>query len=230
MDTVLYFGYAFVYLLLAIWGLFYILRKEGGFSLSIFLLMVTVALVWDNAVIASGKFIGEGPLLESLNLSRFWSHAFFTPTLVLFGCWVIEQIQSFRSYRKDTRARYIAGIVTLGLIAFEVYETTHKTFIPIREYGVLRYGSLEASGPPIMVIVVILILLVISIMVFVKQRWGWMLAGVLLMLLGSAITIPVESSAVTNAFELTFIMSLWWSYYKLSRGFDLDRHHRFESK
>lgn len=217
MDTILYFGYALAYLLLAIWGLSFILKREGGFSLAIFLLTVTVALVWDNAVIASGKFIGEGPLLESLNASRFWSHAFFTPTLVLFGCWVIEQIQSYPSYRKDTRTRYIAGAVTLGLILFEVYETMHKTFIPISEYGVLRYGSQEASGPPIMVIVVILILLVISIMVFVKQRWGWMLAGVLLMLLGSAITIPVESSAVTNAFELIFILSLWWTYSKLSK-------------
>lgn len=216
MDTVLYFGYAFAYLLLAIWGLSFILKQDGRFSLSIFLLVVTVALVWDNAVIASGKFIGEGSLLESLNVSRFWSHAFFTPTLVLFGCWVIEQIRSFRSYRKDTRTRYIAGIVTLGLVSFEVYETMQKTFVSVREYGVLRYGSQETSGPPIMVIIVILILLVISVMVFVKQRWGWMLAGVLLMLLGSAITISVESSAVTNAFELIFILSLWWTYYKLS--------------
>lgn len=47
--------------------------------------LVGLGLVYDNALIAVGKFIGEGTLLEALNLARYWSHAFLTSLLILFA-------------------------------------------------------------------------------------------------------------------------------------------------
>ena len=43
------------------------------------------ALVYDNAIIGVGRFIGEGPFLEGANLARFWIHAFVTPKLVAWA-------------------------------------------------------------------------------------------------------------------------------------------------
>ena len=40
------------------------------------------ALVYDNLVIGAGRFIGDGPLLEGLNLARVWIHALVTSVLV----------------------------------------------------------------------------------------------------------------------------------------------------
>jgi hypothetical protein len=167
----------------------------------------------DNLIIASGKFIGDGPLLESLNALRFWSHGFITPTLILFGWGMAKRIHI--PFTKKMIAPYFFLFLTAGLIIYEFIENMHKTFVPIYEYGVLRYVSEESSGPPLMVLIVTFILLVISIYIFIRTRWIWMLLGVIVMIVGSAIPIPIESSAVTNAFELIFLCSLWLTNYKL---------------
>lgn len=38
-------------------------------------LLVVAGLVYDNGLLAAGHLIGTGPLLEGLNLARFWIHA-----------------------------------------------------------------------------------------------------------------------------------------------------------
>jgi hypothetical protein len=167
----------------------------------------------DNLIIASGKFIGDGPLLKSFNALRFWSHGFITPTLILFGWGMAKRIHI--PFTKKTIAPYFFLFLTAGLIIYEFIENMHKIFVPIYEYGVLRYVSEESSGPPLMVLIVTFILLVISIYIFIRTRWIWMLLGVIVMIVGSAIPIPIESSAVTNAFELIFLCSLWLTNYKL---------------
>ncbi|MCM3165803.1 hypothetical protein [Peribacillus frigoritolerans] len=213
MDTILYFCYSIVYMILFIMGMVLLRQDRKLFSYSSSLLLVTFGLIVDNLIIASGKFIGDGPLLESLNALRFWSHGFITPTLILFGWGMAKRIHI--PFTKKTIAPYFFLFLTAGLIIYEFIENMHKTFVPIYEYGVLRYVSEESSGPPLMVLIVTFILLVISIYIFIRTRWIWMLLGVIVMIVGSAIPIPIESSAVTNAFELIFLCSLWLTNYKL---------------
>ncbi|MCY9003337.1 hypothetical protein [Peribacillus frigoritolerans] len=213
MDTILYFCYSIIYMILFIMGMALLRQDRKLFSYSSFLLLVTFGLIVDNLIIASGKFIGDGPLLMSLNALRFWSHGFITPTLILFGWGMAKRIHI--SFTKKTIVPYFFLFLTAGLIIYEFIENMHKTFVPIYEYGVLRYVSEESSGPPLMVLIVTFILLVISIYIFIRTRWIWMLLGVIVMIVGSAIPIPIESSAVTNAFELIFLCSLWLTNYKL---------------
>ncbi|MED3709976.1 hypothetical protein P4502_12160 [Peribacillus frigoritolerans] len=213
MDTILYFCYSIVYMILFIMGMALLRQDRKLFSYSSFLLLVTFGLIVDNLIIASGKFIGDGPLLKSLNALRFWSHGFITPTLILFGWGMAKRIHI--PFTKKPIAPYFFLFLTAGLIIYEFIENMHKTFVPIYEYGVLRYVSEESSGPPLMVLIVTFILLVISIYIFIRTRWIWMLLGVIVMIVGSAIPIPIESSAVTNAFELIFLCSLWLTNYKL---------------
>src|SRR5699024_5006927 len=77
-------GYTLVYVVLLAWGLALAARHRWATPANIPLLIVA-GLVYDNAVLATGRLIGEGPLLEALNLGRFWIHALVTPLLVVFA-------------------------------------------------------------------------------------------------------------------------------------------------
>lgn len=79
----------------------------------------------------------------------------------------------------------------------------------VHEYGIVRYTLVGSSGPPLMVLIVAIILLFVGISLFCKTRWRSMMIGVAVMIVGSAVSIPIPSTAVTNTFELIFIFSLF---------------------
>ena len=89
MDTVLFLGFAGAYLILLVWGIALAVR-HGWWTPANLPLLVLAALVFDNLIIGIGKFIGDGPLLEGLNLARFWIHAFVTPVL---AAWALHALR-----------------------------------------------------------------------------------------------------------------------------------------
>ncbi|NAP01378.1 hypothetical protein FRY77_36155, partial [Halomonas sp. MG34] len=84
MDTFLYTFYSLAYVALLAWSLSET-PARFRWSLRSFVHLVIIGLIFDNAVIASGKFIGEGEFLAFLNEMRYWFHAFITPNLVLYA-------------------------------------------------------------------------------------------------------------------------------------------------
>lgn len=209
LDTILYLIFTFTYILLFAIGIF-LLRKKAS-APGMILLLVTLGLIIDNAIIASGAFIGEGKQLKSISLIRFWTHALFTPALVLFGWYVANGFGV--KWAKSRFSYYLALVLTLVLIIIEIVtETLPLTLTPVYEYGVLRYSSAHSSGPPIMVLVLIVYLLAAGYSIWRKTKWPIMLFGVVIMLFGSAVSLPIPSSAATNAFELIFILALWNTY------------------
>lgn len=70
LDTILFFGYFAAYLFLLIWGI-QLAARYGWNDLSNVLLLVIIGLVYDNGVLAVGKFIGEGSLLENISSLGF---------------------------------------------------------------------------------------------------------------------------------------------------------------
>ncbi|OCA85714.1 hypothetical protein A8F94_12630 [Bacillus sp. FJAT-27225] len=208
MDTLLYIIYAFCYIALFVWGL-RINKENGWLSPENALFLVTAGLIYDNAILASGSWIGKGETLENMNLVRYWLHGLFTPTLVLFA-WTAMKRAGVR-WIKQKPSFLIAVAITVILIVLELAaETVGIRLKPDTEYGVLSYEPAEQnSGPPMMVMAVSLILLFSSLAVWKKQGWKWMAIGVILMGLGSAIPIPVDSNAAVNGFELILLTSLW---------------------
>lgn len=88
------------------------------------------------------------------------------------------------------------------------------------EYGVLSYSNAEAqSGPPIMVLVVSAVLLAASIAIWRKQGWFLFFAGAVLMIIGSAIDIPIKSAAAVNAFEWILLLSLTATAYYQKKSY-----------
>lgn len=207
MDTELYFFFTAAYILLVVWGF----KQQQSWNFTAFLYLVLFGLIYDNGIIAIGKFIGEGTLLETLNLLRFWSHAFLTPLLVLF-CWGAMN-QAGIGWAKKKIVFYAFLLYTAALIVIElVLETWGLEIIPEQQYGVLRYVSAEtAAGPPIMVLLVTLVLIFTGVVLWKKIGWKWMVIGAVVMGIGSAVPIPVESSAATNAFELFLLTTLVWT-------------------
>ena len=103
-------------------------------------------------------------------------------------------------------------VVAYTLISFLIELTTVVWNLSLKaekSYGVLSYTSANSpGGPPLMILLVTLALLVSSIILWKRTGWYWMFVGVALMLLGSMVDIPVESGAITNAFELILLTAL----------------------
>lgn len=215
MDTFLFYFFTFAYIVLLVLGV-RLFRTYRVLSV-VFLLPVIVGLIYDNGIIATGRLIGEGALLEGLNLARFWIHAFFTPLLVLFSWKTLEQGNTL--WAKQPLGKVSAYVLTVLLMLLELFtEVSGLNIEANMEYGVLSYSSTEpSSGPPIMVLIVSLVLLFASVIIWRKQKWIWFFVGSLAMIIGSAVTLPIESGAITNFFELGLISSLLGTVYFQSK-------------
>ena len=213
MDLILFSLLTAAYVGLLVWAF----SSQLSWTLMTFVYFVVLGLVYDNGIIALGKFIGEGALLENLNAMRYWIHALFTPALVLFSLGALRGVGV--QWAKKQWA-IIAGIALfILLIVIEIWQVTWGTELePISEYGVLKYSAVEdISGPPWMILLVSAVLLVAGAIVWKKAGWAWMFVGSVIMGIGSSVTLPVESEAVTNIFELILLTSLVWTKVHLEK-------------
>ncbi|MCZ8519923.1 MULTISPECIES: hypothetical protein [Paenibacillus] len=209
MDTLIYTALACAYLLLIASGL-QRLRERGGLSYSSIPLLVTLGLFYDNGIIAAGEWIGEGRPLRFLSEFRYWTHALFTPSLVLFAWDTLRRAGISRAHTLWSEAT--AWLVTLGLAAYQTITAVLPevaSLAPLREYGILRYVPQAEGGGPLMVIAVAGLLLAAGMILAFRQRWVWMAAGTAVLFAGRLIPMPLESSALTNVFELILIIALW---------------------
>lgn len=180
--------------------------------------MVLFGLIYDNSIIAAGSYIGEGPLLEKLSVLRFWVHAFITPTLVLFSLGALQQAGV--GWAKKKAVFYGASAYTLTLIFIELALKIRGLELMVeKEYGIVKYTSAEAvSGPPIMILLVTIVLIATGILLWKKSGWKWMLTGAAVMTIGSFVPLPIESAAITNAFELFLLFTLVWTKTAIESG------------
>ncbi|WP_426449545.1 hypothetical protein ACP26L_31600 [Paenibacillus sp. S-38] len=209
MDMPIYMALACAYLVLIAFG-WNRVREQGGFTYSSIPLLVALGLFYDNGIIAAGEWFGEGRTLRFLSTFRYWTHALFTPALVLFAWDTLRRADIGWAHRPWSRGA--AWLVTLGLVVYQTLtaalrETT--SLAPLREYGVLRYVPLAETGGPLMVIITSALLLAAGLILAFRQRWIWMAAGTAALFVGRMIPLPFESSALTNIYELLLIVSLW---------------------
>ncbi len=207
MDIWIYLFFAFAYLVLFI----LMIRNMRGYginSLSNVLVLVIIPLIYDNAILGVGSWIGEGQTLEVLNTARYWMHAIFTPLLIVFSLDVLRRARF--NWANTSAALWITVIYALAAVVVELITVVLDLSLKAEtKYGVLSYSTTNSpSGPPIMILMVTLALLVASILLWKRTGWFWMFVGVALMLVGSMVDIPIESGAITNAFELILLTSL----------------------
>ncbi|HHT13725.1 MAG TPA: phospholipid phosphatase [Propionibacterium sp.] len=208
MDSIIFLAFAAIYAALLVWGISLAAKQGRWWTPANIPLLVIAALVYDNLIIGIGRWIGEGALLEGLNLARFWIHAAVTP---LLAAWALHAIR--RAGFGWAQARWYQVVSITAAVALMIgeyfWELQGLQIVPNEEYGALSYGSAEPpSGPPIMVLFVAAFLLFAGGMVWWKQKWPWLFIGAVIMTIGSAVQLPIESGAITNAFELILLISI----------------------
>lgn len=204
MNTFIYMLLAFGYLCFLIWGL--ILSNRNLVSLTNVLMLVILGLFYDNSIIALGKFIGEGQMLEGLSTVRFLLHALFTPLLILFA-WGI----GFRLGLPWTKKKFwkvIFTIMTLGLILYELVTSVFGLKLKAKEAnGLLTYENIE-SVSPVMVILVTIVLFIMGCILVKKFHFPWLFIGTSIMILGSFLAVWITDFPIMNVLEFLLILSL----------------------
>ncbi|WP_309129378.1 hypothetical protein [Microbacterium sp.] len=207
MDSILYLVFALAYAVLFFWMIALTLSRRRIIASDLAALVVA-ALVYDNAVLAVGALVGEGEGLRVANGLRFWMHAFATPLLVIVG-W---HAMSRAGIRWAARGWAAAAAVALSavLIAWELATSTLRMeLVAETEYGAVSYSDAAApAGPPVMALIVVAVLLLAGILVWIRQKWPWLTVAAVVMVAGISIPLPVQSGAVTNAFELLLLIGV----------------------
>lgn len=214
MDSFIFGFFAIAYVLLLIWGL----RTHKKWTFSSVIFFVVAALIYDNTIIALGVLIGDGALLESLSLLRFWFHMLFTPTLILFS--VMAMSEAGIEWAQKAWVVWLGAVYAIAAMIVEYVTVINGLALEASEdYGALSYSSAEeASGPPMMIILVLIALVIAGIMLWWKAKWPWMFVGTVIMTIGSAVPIDIGSNALTNAFELVLLFTLVWTKKQLDVG------------
>jgi len=213
MNTFVYFLLGIAYVLLFIWGVW--LAKQRGIQVSDVLLLVTIGLIYDNTIIALGRFIGEGVFLENLSYARYWLHALFTPTLILYT-WSICFEMGF-SFAKKTFWKTAAYLLTFGLIIYELFLYIDQLKLqPTWENELLIYDHEGQLGFPLMIVCVTLALFIVGIIFLKMVKFPWLLVGVIVMCVGSSLSIWLKEFPIMNVMEFILMLSLL-SVKKLSR-------------
>lgn len=208
MDTTIYIMISAAYFILFIFAV-RSAHRNSWLKMGNLLLPVIIALLYDNGLLALGKWLGEGNLLKVLNEGRYWLHALITPLLIPFA-WNTLTRASF-SWAKKRISLSVVWILTLAIIIIEIVTVTWNISLePSWKNGVLSYRDTGSShGPPIMMISVTMTLLIASILLWWKRHWPWFFVAILLMGLPALGYFFLKSNALHNISELILMVGLF---------------------
>lgn len=206
MLTIAYLGYALAQAALAMWAWRLYRRRPSAGALT--LLLPIAAVVYDNAMVAAGSFIGDGQMLEILSFPRFLGHALLTPVWIVTAVAFATRAGAF-SRRAVTWARgswVLYGVlVAVGLVNSVVllrYELVEQVDLVYYTNG----GGIP--GPPLPSVVMVLVVIACGAIVLKRTRWPWMLAGAVFELVAAAIPTALVGFVVANSGEVVLAAAL----------------------
>lgn len=214
MATVVFVGYSLLHSLLLI-GALLLSWRSPGWDTAI-LAFVAIGLVYDNAIVAAGRWIGEGDRLAGLAKWRYLLHIFGSPLLIIAG-WQVARRAGF-AWAATPTALGIAIALTASLIGIDLW-TRYRglELAPVNFGGTLRYKDVRFN-PEIPVILTTLILLGLGILFDRQRQWPWLEAGAIAMLVTGAIPIRLVGVLASNGGEVLFCASLLLSVWHFSHG------------
>ena len=172
MAELLYIFYTLLYVLL----LGYNLRvyRQTCRQTSVFIAFNAIGLLWENGVIAAGRFIGEGSLLQALNMGRYCLHFALVPPLI----WVlVEQLRlAGHSWAGTKLAQGLAVVGSFGVSIASFTFGAHGFFqrlSPVELGGILRYSAPNFSAA-LVAIAVMMAALLTGLGLWIKNGWPWL--------------------------------------------------------
>ena len=161
------------------------LYREQNRLYLLFMVGVILGLAYDNFIIGTGRFIGEGSLLRTLNLPRYLFHAFLTPTMMIVGLHLARNAGVKWAWEKRGTAIFV--VLTVLMIAVGVYaDVIDLAMEAAFDDGTVRYKNGNAVGPPIPAIVTVILLITAGVGIFRKHRYIWLMVGSIIMFVLSA--------------------------------------------
>ena len=210
MLTAVYLVVSIIHLVFSVFAVRLYLRNRSIYTA--LAAAVIIGLFYDNFIIGIGSFVGEGQLLQSLNVGRFVIHALFTPTLIMFAVATAQRLGVRWAQSRTTFA--IFGVLTLLMILLGVYEDiVTLSLTAVEEAGTLRYSYAESVGPPIPAIVTIIVMIVAGAFVWRQHKWAVLCLGssAMFILAGAGVSVPI----LGNIGEILFAGAVLWTDYKL---------------
>lgn len=191
-------------------------RKFNAYGLIIAALFT--GLIYENLILGLGGMIGYGETLKALNTPRFITHALFTPMLIIYA---IGMARMAGLAWAQSRAWHTAFcVLATGLIAFGAFQDILNLKLVPYEAGtqVLGYRNDFAllKGPPIPAVSAILVVIVVGGLLLWRRRWGWLLAGGALMLIGAMLMLRFPLGG--NLGELALGLAIVATYRAAERG------------
>ncbi len=173
--------------------------------------IVLVSTIYDNAILFSGKLIGEGNLLETLSLWRFFLHYAIVPFFIVVA---IELAYLSEARWANKVVRVLSWLVALGLAGFDIIKNfVGLELVPVTFAGVLRYIPAQPSIPITTTSVNIFVLL-IAIGIWVRTKnWFWLFIGATIALVGNALPSQQLGSLPGSASECILALSLLLTQY-----------------
>jgi hypothetical protein len=194
--------------------------------------VVTIGLVYDNALIALGAQIGLGPLLETLSMPRYVLHAFVTP-LMLFAMLQLAAAAEIK-IAQQRWVRWVAAILAIALIPVGIEEgLIGLELYPACFEGTVRYASsslanqlcspdqaivVSGGGPPIPAITVTVVVLILGTMLLFQRRSPWALLGAITMLVAAALPMLVYGPSFSNGGEVFLTLGYALTAARFSNG------------
>jgi hypothetical protein len=204
MDTFLYPLITVSYLVLFIWSFRFF--RESSFWGTSWVLFIILALIYDNAVLSLGIWIGESDFLEMLNLFRYLLHVLLTPTLVFVALDILRRIQV--EWSEYLMVKVFYHLYTFSLTVLGIFtDILWIDLKPVEKHGIIRYVASEPHLP-FATILAVIPLAVSAVVVWRRLRWPVLLAGVALALAGGAFAYVTDEPAIGSVFELVLMWSL----------------------
>lgn len=190
MASLAFFAYAIGHCALFFWALLLFLRRRTPGTVP--LLLVTAGLVYGNAMLGLGRYVGHGPVLEDLSVPRFFLHAIVTPMLMLSALGLVRRAGV--AWARTAAVTIAVTALVLAMIALGFHTDMIRLQLEAKDAaGVVSFTNAAASGPPLPALVVVAVLIAAGLLVWRRTRWPWLLAGALAQLvlasLGDAIVV-----------------------------------------
>jgi hypothetical protein len=167
------------------------------------LLLLMAGLLYDNVISATGFLLGEGTLLQRLNIVRYVIHAFATPLLcyIVFALARAMGVKIFQSRVFEAAVWVlVAGFMALGY----QYELASMDFVPKIRWGVLNYVH-AVSSAPLAAIIINIFVIITAVFIWWATRWPVLFITSILMFVFAAIPIRNAPPILGNAGEIIFM-------------------------
>lgn len=175
--------------------------------------IVLVSTIYDNIILWTGRWIGEGELLETLSQVRFLLHYLAVPLLIVVA---IELAHQSEAKWATQWLRVSSWLLAFGLGGYDVI----KNFIGLKLQpdlfaNVLRYIPVQAQIPIITIIINIFVLAV-GIGIWVRTKnWRWLFIGALISFVGNAFPTAQVGTLPGSTSECLLSLSLLLTQYHL---------------